>query len=127
MAKKDEKKLPTNKEVEQTKTLKCLLTNEEQKQAAQALAANLDDLQRLENDLEAVKKNFKSQIAELEGSIGVNKGLVRDGWDYRKVNCVKFLNYKDGKVTVVRKDTGEFIEERDMYADERQQEIDFED
>lgn len=114
-----------SKKVDITDILKCELTEEEQKQAAKTLARHLDELEQLEGEKKTITENLKSKITACETNVSLTKCLVRDAFEYRRVNCEKVLDFEKGKVIVTRKDTGETIEDRDMFTEERQQKMDF--
>ena len=118
MAKKDE--TPKVKTTHETRLLKCELTEEEVRVAAQELARNLDELEALDDQLGQVKADFKTQIVSKEAAAKVQRNLVRNKYDYRNTQCSMVLDYTNGTVTVTREDTGEVIKERKMLAEEKQ-------
>ena len=113
------------KTVKVTETLKCILTTQEVTEAAQALARHVGESRSLEQEKKSVTDGFKAKIAEAEAKIMQQEALVRDGYEYRKVECDRIYDYEAATVTLVRKDTGEQAEIRKMRADERQAEMDF--
>jgi len=108
-----------------TQRLKCVLTEDEIKKAAKSLSACTDELKSLEEEKKAMSDNFKSQITACEAQQSLSSALVRDEYEYRRVDCNKILDYKNSTVQVVRTDTGEVIENRDMLADEKQKTMEF--
>ena len=110
-----------------TQRLKCILTDEEVKKAAKELSACTDELKMLEEEKKSMSDNFKSKITACEAQQSLSSAFVRDEYEYRRVDCNKILDYKTKNVQVVRTDTGEVIEDRDMLADEMQKEMDFND
>ena len=125
MAKKDE--TPKVKTTHETRLLKCELTEEEVRVAAQELARNLDELEALDDQLGQVKADFKTQIVSKEAAAKVQRNLVRNKYDYRNTQCSMVLDYTNGTVTVTREDTGEVIKERKMHAEEKQMNMGFDD
>ena len=112
---------------ELTKILKCELSEEERRQAALQLTVHLDELSSLEKEKKSVTDSYKAKITECESKIILHKCRVRDGYEHRQVNCIKTLDYKINKVTVTRLDTGVIIEDRDMFVDEKQTRMEFDD
>jgi len=110
-----------------TETLKCILTSEEVLKAAKELAARTDELRRLEEEKKTVSDSFKSKITACETQRNMSSALVRDEYDWLRVDCNKVMNYAKNNVQVIRTDTGEVIENREMLADEKQREIEFSD
>jgi hypothetical protein len=122
MAKKTEDSIKTTKE---TRLLKCELTEEEVRQAADTLARNLDELEVLDDKLKEVKADFKAQTEAKEAAAKVQRNLVRNKYDYRQTPCTMTLNYTTQKVIVTRDDTGDVVTERDMLAEEKQMDMGF--
>jgi len=120
--KSDEPKVKTTHE---NRVLKCELTEEEVRVAAQELARNLDELESLDDKLKELKAVFKAQIEAKEAAAKVQRNLVRNKWDYRTTPCTMVLDYTNGTVTVTREDTGEVIKERKMLAEEKQMDMGF--
>jgi len=109
------------------KLLKCLLTVEEHMKYARELAEELGRKQAAEEELAAVKAEYKGKIEASEAKIRGNQRLVKDGYEHRWVDCAVESNMRTCKVMVTRKDTGEIIEDRPMTPDEKQLQIDFKD
>jgi len=123
MAKKND--LPSIKTTHETRLLKCELTVEEVRVAAQELARNLDELEALDDKRKEVVADFKAQIEAKEAAAKVQRNLVRNKYDYRNTACTMELNYTEGKVIVTRDDTHEIVTERKMMAEERQSNMGF--
>jgi len=119
---KDEAKVKTTHE---TRLLKCELTEEEVRVAAQELARNLDELESLDDKLKELKADFKAQIEAKEAAAKVQRNLVRNKWDYRNTACTMVLDYTNGTVTVTREETGEIIKDRKMLTEEKQMDMGF--
>lgn len=104
----------------QERQLRCPLTQEEQNTVAGDLANAIARKKEAENDLASMSKQMKSQIASIEAEIDKLAPVVAARAEYRKVKCEKILNYTTGRVEFIRTDTGESVEKRDMYEDEKQ-------
>ena len=123
MSKKQNK--PSFKTTHESRLLKCELTVEEVRVAAQELARNLDELEALDDKLKEVKADFKAQIEAKESAAKVQRNLVRNKYDYRNTACTMVLNYTTQIVTVTRDDTGEIVKERKMLTEEKQMDMGF--
>lgn len=123
MSKKEDQDKTATKQ--QTEYLKCDLTREEVEAAASDLAKELDDLQALENQLTALKAEFKAKIEKCEATIRVKQRLVRDKYEHRNVECDVVYNYTKCTVIIIRKDIDKIVEERKMTLGEKQMKMDF--
>ena len=122
MAKKSEDSIKTTKE---TGLLKCDMTEREVADAAETLARNLDELDALESEFKTVKADFKAQIEAKEAQSKVQRGLVRNKYEYRQTSCTLILNYTKQTVIVTRDDTEEIVSDRQMLAEEKQMDMGF--
>jgi len=120
--KTDEPKVKTTHE---TRLLKCELTEEEVRVAAQELARNLDELEALDDKRKEVVADFKAQIEAKEAAAKVQRNLVRNKYDYRNTPCTMVLDYTTCTVVVTRDDTGATVSERKMQAEEKQMNMGF--
>jgi hypothetical protein len=105
------------------RTLPCVLTLEQSRQASSRAAEKLLERERLEAELKTVTADLRARIREAnkafyEAVISAHKGMVE-----QEVECDQKLDYKLGVVEVVRLDTGELIEARELRADEKQLEL----
>ena len=118
---------PSIKTTNETRLLKCVLTDEEIAMAGQELARHLDELEVLDDKLKEVKADFKAQIEAKEAAAKVQRNLVRNKYDYRQVACIMVLNYTVGTVVVKRDDTNDIVVDRKMLAEEREMSMGFDD
>ena len=119
MAKKEPKEV-TKKVRKYSTNLKVQLTDNEIIEAASAMAKSMDIVKSLEADLASLKSNFKAKIAEETARLEQYQGKVRNKSDYREVDCEETKDKKTKKITTVRLDTGEVIEDRNMTYNELQ-------
>jgi hypothetical protein len=108
---------------EYEKRLKCFLSDDEKQKAASSLVQAMEDLKRKEDDLTAIKNQFKGECSRIQADIDHFQGLVRDGYRFDDVLCKVTRNYKTENVTIVRLDTGEIIEDRRLRGDEMQRKL----
>lgn len=123
MSEKKKKKNPEIEVEKIEKSLKVNLTDDELLAYGIQLADSQDEKQRFTDELTEIKSRFKSEIDAVDSKINNIASIIRSKYQYRTVACDKTLNFKKGTVTIVRTDTGEEIEVRDIYDSERQKEI----
>lgn len=122
MAKKTENKIKTTHE---TRILKCKLTEDEVREAADTLARLLDEHEAIEDAEKQVKADYKAQKEAKEASIRVHKNLVRNKYDHRPVRCRMEIDYTEQTVKVFRSDNEELVSERPMNNEEKQMDMGF--
>lgn len=113
-------------EVEQTKTTKgkahlpCKLTQKEIYEAGKSLADALKRKSECEVRLESFKQQVKAEITTAEGEASKFQGLVASEIEYRMVEVEARFDFKAGRKTIIRMDTGEIIRTENITEDERQ-------
>lgn len=107
------------KQDKQSLTLKCLFTEEEKTQMAKEMAQKTLEKDTIQQTMKETQAQFKAKIEACETIIKRNATYIKDGYEYRSVDCVVDYNTPErGKKTITRTDTGEtFIE--DMTRDEK--------
>lgn len=107
------------KQDKQQLTLKCLFTEEEKTQMAKEMAQKTLEKDTIQQTMKETQAQFKAKIEACETIIKRNATYIKDGYEYRSVDCVVDYNTPErGKKTIIRTDTGEtFIE--DMTRDEK--------
>jgi len=106
--------------------VKCRLTSEEKAEAALELANTHQTMESLAIEKKAAMTEYKQRKEKLEEQIHVTSLMVKEGVAMRSVVCELRLNYTKLKAIIVRLDTNEIVEERDMSKDEQQMKIPFE-
>jgi len=104
--------------------LLCQLTDQELQAAAQDLAKLIDDHHALEDDLAALRAQFKAKIEQCGADINTKARLVRDRCEVRLVDVEVRYDYTACTVTTVRLDTNE-AKTRNMTGDEKQLQINY--
>lgn len=95
------------------------LTEEEKVIYGKELADKLEELQKAKVENKASQALFKSRVETLEGEIGALSGSLRTGTERRLVNCVQEINLERNFVRIVRKDTGDIVEQKLLSKPER--------
>jgi hypothetical protein len=84
------------------------------------LAQCFNDHTEKEAALKSVTTQIKSEIAKTEAEMAGLAEKIRSGYEQRRVECKKILDFTLKTVEVIRLDTGETVQERPMNADEAQ-------
>lgn len=121
-----EKKKPKAK-VTKEKTrewLRVELTNKEMMDAARESATALIKKKGMEEQLDGIKKKFKSDIESEQHKMNTNSQKVEDGYEYRTVDCIWIKDWEKGTKELHRLDTGDIVK-KDVKIEpsERQTEI----
>lgn len=111
---------PPRKVYKSTENLRVDLSQEEILAASREIARAVDELHDFEQQRKAAAEMYKAKIAQANAQVQVNSVLVRNGYEFRKVDVERTFDYEEGIVTAIRLDTGEVFESRTMTRDERQ-------
>lgn len=107
-----------------TKALPVKLSEQEVTQYGRDMDRAHADRNRIENEFDSVKAEYKGKISEQEAIIEKLSPRIHSGIETRDVECSEVKNWTKATVTVTRTDTGEVIESRPMREDEKQMQID---
>lgn len=107
------------RETEITENLKCMLTDDEIKQAGETMARLIQVKAGLEKDKKSVMASFKAKLDAADAQIIDNSNKVRDKYEYRDVDCVQYMNFTKHTIKVTRMDIGAVIDERKMTVKEK--------
>lgn len=100
--------------------LEVVLTQQELNDRGRALASELNKREGIGNELNVFKAQKKSEIASVDNQIARNRLLINTGKEFRMVECDWIYDWKNGKKTAHRNDTGEVVGREDITDDERQ-------
>jgi hypothetical protein len=117
---------PKWKKIEHRKGSKLLrvdLTQEELIAAGQEMADAQATIAAREAELESFKKQIQADIKAAESTIEAKAELIRQGYEVRDVKTDTTLDFDLGRTIIIRKDTGDTVEDRDMTDDEREREL----
>jgi len=124
--KKEDEKEKSRRKVEAFRQqLRVTLTTEEVASRADRAAHVLAERDQKEEEAKAAQKHLKSIIDNMEAEMRRLSNEVRDHATYQLVDCERVYDYETGRVSEIRKDTGESVNERAMTLEERQQELSF--
>jgi hypothetical protein len=106
---------------EESRSLRCDLTNVERLEKGRALAEADAECARIEEEKGRVAAQYAAQIKTATSRRHELAGAIRQGYEFRDVTCSVQHVYSDREVLVVRLDTGEVIERRGMNPTELRQ------
>lgn len=101
-------------------TLPVELTAAERGQRGIELSEVLDEIAKEESNQDSLKASMKSKKAALEAKRDALAFVVRSGKEMQSVDVEDVADFKAGKVSRVRLDTGEIVHERELMDEERQ-------
>jgi hypothetical protein len=104
--------------MEESRSLRCDLTNLERLEKGRALAEADADCARIEEEKGRVASQYAAQLKTATSRRHELSAVIRQGYEFRDVNCRVQFVYPDREVLVVRTDTGEVIERRGMNPEE---------
>lgn len=104
-----------------TKRLPVKLEDDDLLTRGRQLVENMRKTAQAEEAREVENKKRKGDIALLEEATALISAIISTGMEERDVDCEVRKDFIHGKVTTVRLDTGEVVDERVMSADERQE------
>ncbi len=111
----------TDKREEKTiQYLKYQFTKEEKADLADSLARGIGELEQKTLQKKDVVKAIDADIAKLESSVSLSATKVKDGYEYRNIDCIIAYDYEAKTKTITRIDTGEIVRESTMTNDELQ-------
>lgn len=118
-AKKDD----TIHKTQELHSVKCELTVEAKAEAAMQLAEAYTTLESLAIEKKTAMTEFKQRKEKTEEQVHVLSLKVKSGFELRNIKCELQLNYTKLRATVIRLDTHEIVEERDMTLEEKQMKL----
>lgn len=111
---------PDLQRVKCTDYLKCQFTREEKEGFSSDLAQKLQALEQLRIHKKQIVKSADSDIAETETEIKKLATFVKDGYEFRMVDCECTYDYTLTTKIITRLDTGEVVRKVAMTAAELQ-------
>ena len=106
-----------------TRNLPVRVTHDERHQLGIDLAGCINDIASEENRQVSLKAQMKASMAELEGRRGLLASIVSSGVRYSDILCEHHADFLRGTLNVIRTDTGEILETRQLTDEERQREL----
>ncbi len=120
MAKTAKPKKKSRVSTEEVKeSLKCMLTEDELRQASENSARLVQEKGGQEADKKSAMAGFTARINAAEAGIVAESNKVRDKYEYRQVSCTVSRDYAKKTITKIRTDTDKIIENRKMTLGEQ--------
>lgn len=102
----------------EVRTLECELDEEEIAARKDLILENLRRLDRKKAELVSSADELKAEIKALNHAISKDRRAVEEEKEFRSVACDVLKSIPEKKLRVVRTDTGDTIEERELRPDE---------
>lgn len=100
--------------------IKHHFTEDEKREIAIEMAEKVTQLKKAEDDLKAVKSEFKSKIDGFQANVNFAAPQLTNGYEMRTIECERVPEW-DRKVWLYTAvDTGVVVKESDMTADDLQ-------
>ena len=110
----------------ETQHLRCQLTVDEKLAKGQEQADTIQAKGALEGDLNAIKTTFKTKLLAADARISELATCLTSGYEMREVDVEITHNYTDGTREVIRLDTEEVTESRELNEHEKQMGLELE-
>ncbi len=107
--------------------LLCPLTEEEKLQRAGKLAAKISEKRRLESELDFERKRIKKEIEKADREIYHLSEVVGNGKEKREVEVEMQRDFESKTFRVIRLDTGEIVDSRQLSESELQDDLPMDD
>ena len=98
--------------------LKYVFTEDELKEIAGEMAQKIVNLQQAEDDLKAIKSDYKSQMDGIQAGINQAATKMTSGYEMRPTKCKMVPDYPRKVWQYVRVDTGEMVKEKNMTSND---------
>lgn len=106
------------------RALRHVFTNEESLENAKQLAECLMETNRIEQDFDRVKSDFKSRLSSVDARIGQLRDKVSSGYEIVTTPCEwRFDDPAPGRKSLWRLDTDELVETQEMTTADKQVEL----
>ena len=103
--------------------IKYIFTEEEKREIAGEMAQKIVNLQQTEDDLKAIKSDYKSQMDGIQAGINSAATKMTSGYEMRSMKCQVLPNYEKKVWEYIRVDTGELVKEKRMTSNDLQMEF----
>jgi hypothetical protein len=107
------------------KDIKTPLTEEERRKLGVEIAEHVQRSEALEDQKRIQTADLSNAIKSERKAYRAKAKVLRDGHEYKPIECDEVQDFDRNVVLTKRRDTGEQVAERAMRSDERQQAIDF--
>lgn len=98
-------------------------TKEERAEIADEMAEAVAEAERLKDELKSVQADYKARIQVHEATARANSQKLKNGYEYREMDCPVEYSKRTRTATLYHPETGEVIRTRIMSEDELQLKI----
>jgi hypothetical protein len=103
--------------------VKYTFTDNEKKDIATDMAQKIVTLQQVDDNLKAIKSDFKSQIDGIQAGINLAATKMNNGYEMRSVKCEVVPNWKKKVWEYINVDTGLMVKEKGMTSNDLQMKL----
>jgi hypothetical protein len=107
----------------ESRELKVELTEKEKLEYGQKVARECQLLAGCEEEKAEASSGFTARIKVHKAEINSLSTVLQQGYEYRQVKCERIIDYKKGTLVVIRLDTGEVVQERELNEAEKQRNL----
>ena len=108
------------------KQCKYTFSDEERRENAEKLALFVSEKEIIEDEKKEEMSSFKNRIDEKNMQIRIYANRIRNGYDFRQMECREEKDFDAGVIRYIRTDNGEVVEEKKKYQDFVEEHGDFE-
>jgi len=103
--------------------IKHLFTESEKKDIADDMAQKVVTLQQTEDDIKAIKSDYKSQTDGIQAGINSAATKLTAGYEMRSIKCQVLPNYEKKVWEYIQIDTDIMVKTKDMTASDLQMKL----
>ena len=103
--------------------IKHLFTESEKKDIADDMAQKVVTLQQTEDDIKAIKSDYKSQTDFIQAGINSAATKLTVGYEMRSIKCQVLPNYEKKVWEYIQIDTDIMVKTKDMTASDLQMKL----
>jgi hypothetical protein len=100
--------------------VKHVFSKEERAAIADEMAEAVAEAERLKDELKSVQADYKARIQVQEALARTNSQLLKNGYEYREMDCPVEYAARSRTKTLYHPHTGEIVRTADMSEDELQ-------
>lgn len=100
--------------------IKYVFTTTERANIADEMAEAVAEAERLKDELKSVQADYKARIQVQEATARANSQRLKNGYEYREMDCPVEYSARTRTATLYHPETGEIIRTRTMSEDELQ-------
>ena len=103
--------------------LKYQFTDDEKREISEQMAQQVSELATVEDELKAVKSDYKSRIDGLQANVNGAASKLNNGYEMRQIKVQWIPDWDDKIWSIMREDTGEIVKTIKMTQEDLQTSI----